>query len=447
MTLFIIWLFSTFFWTTLMSFFSTQEMACISYNRLKLEAASRRGNFSATRIKYMLENPLLLFGTTLFGVNLCLVLGSESARQAFQSLGLNPTLSAIFHIPYVLVFGELVPMFAARLFPEHMARIGIPVLWFTSRLFQPFVRLFSSLFSSFQHFFRRKALSQPRTAVIQLDELQEVLQESINDSIAVQSNDATSDLYDGHAIDTVATRILSLREKPVQNYMLGIQECITILASKKLDQAAYWIMSEYLSRKEKEPDKASIEFVLLHNTQGKIVGAISSKDIFELSLTSSIKSETLQDIALPTCYITEETTLSDAFSRLKKERSTISLVMNPDGDISGVLPLHIILEELFPHQHRSFTMHEAFHLEKTTSGDEKVLEFLHKYGISPYSLHDPIAQELIRDHSITFSDLFENKLKRKPNKGEVIDIGPYIITVLEASLLGAKTVFITTKGH
>ena len=95
------WLLSTVFWTFVMSFYSMQEMACISFNRLRLEFSVRAGSRRATWIKSMLDNPTTLFGTTLIGVNVALVISSESARQLFCALGLNPSLSALVHAPYV----------------------------------------------------------------------------------------------------------------------------------------------------------------------------------------------------------------------------------------------------------------------------------------------------------------------------------------------------------
>ena len=144
MTLF--WFLSMVFWTFVMSFYSMQEMACISLNRLRLEYLVRSGSRRAAWIQTLLNTPTILFGTTLVSVNIALVLSSESMRQCFCAMGLNPNLAPLVNVPYVLIVGELIPMFAARLFPEHMARVGSPLLWVSSKVLAPIVLLFDFLF-------------------------------------------------------------------------------------------------------------------------------------------------------------------------------------------------------------------------------------------------------------------------------------------------------------
>lgn len=135
-----------------------QEMAIISCNRLRLEVAAKRGDKKAKLILYFLTTPTLLFGTTLIGVNLFLVVSSEAARQLFIHLNLSPNYSPFLHIPYVLIMGELVPMFIARAFPERISRIGIPLLSLFSKIVQPILypfhrgmKKFSSYFSASIH--------------------------------------------------------------------------------------------------------------------------------------------------------------------------------------------------------------------------------------------------------------------------------------------------------
>ena len=63
-----------------------------------------------------------LFGTTLIGVNIALVVGSESARQIVSSCGFLPTGRPSPRRLIVILFGELAPMFAARRYPDHVIR-------------------------------------------------------------------------------------------------------------------------------------------------------------------------------------------------------------------------------------------------------------------------------------------------------------------------------------
>lgn len=479
----IFWIISAFVWTFLMSFFSTQEMACISYNRLKLEAASKKGIQSALRIKSMVENPLLLFGTTLFGVNICLVVSSESMRQAFDSVGLNPNLSALVHIPYVLIFGELVPMFAARLFPEHMARLGIPLLWATSILFRPIITFSSRLFSSFQETFLGKAVTTSKSASIQLDELHEILNEAAHNYHVAHNNEpeledhsaknhieTSSEIQldraqNSYLIESISGRVLSMRDKLVRHCMVHCDETIAIHMLKHIQIAAKAVHHFFL-KETKEDSKThhqKIEsqitpsqrmlatHILIKEKNGKVIGLVSTKTLFLHAVSMSTKGaqphisnsspQFLFQLALPICYIGEETSLSEAFVRMKKEEVEAALIISQEGEIIGYISLETILDEIIPVSHE-VPSKLSLHIERTVNGDEDIIDFAQQYGLSPIIFGNFIFER--SSENATFTQFIEEQLGRKPNVGDKVSVGPFLLTVKETTLLGAKNILVTT---
>ena len=53
-------------------FFSLFEMACVSFNRVRLQYYVSIGSHRASWLNYLLKRPSRLFGTTLIGVNTAL---------------------------------------------------------------------------------------------------------------------------------------------------------------------------------------------------------------------------------------------------------------------------------------------------------------------------------------------------------------------------------------
>src|SRR5262249_31560070 len=109
------------------------------------------------------------------GVNVALMASSECARRFYESLGLNPNLAPITHIPFVLLFGELVPMFAARTYPEHMAKMGIPLLYLSSKILSPCIAVIDVLFQFLNRTF--KGTQNKSHVFLSRDELQKLLEE------------------------------------------------------------------------------------------------------------------------------------------------------------------------------------------------------------------------------------------------------------------------------
>ena len=99
------------------------EMACVSFNKVRLEYYVSKGKKRALWLSFLLHHPAYLFGTTLIGVNVALIIGSECARRFYAALGLNPDLAALTQILLVLIFAEISPMFAGRRYAEHVASL------------------------------------------------------------------------------------------------------------------------------------------------------------------------------------------------------------------------------------------------------------------------------------------------------------------------------------
>ena len=400
MNLPLFWLLMTFFWTSLMSFFSAEEMACISYNKLKLEVQARVGSRRAEWIRTLLQNPSSFFGTTLIGVNLCLVISSECMRQFFTSLGWNPNLSPIVHVPYILLFGELIPMFVARLFPEHTARFGSPILKITSLFITPLAYVSESMF----RFTLRPLLKSRETHVSSLfhrEELQELLRTSHHQK---KENFSASLLFQS---------LQKLKEKRTEVYMMPIDSLPKIYEKRNPSLA----LARMRSMKK--------EIAAVYNNQKKIIGYVTEDDIILAPLSRPLKA-----IAHSTIFVSEIARASDTLARMEQERESYAFVINNKGDITGIVSLHSLLEEFIP-QLISAPKNQPLHISKTVSAGMKVSDFCTKYDIDlPHSPED------------TFLDLMENALDHKPKVGEKFFLGSLEITVKETTLLGPKTLFV-----
>ncbi len=393
------WGISAFFWITLMSFFSMQEMACISFNRLRLSLAISMGSKHALWIKQMLDNPILLFGTTLIGVNVALVMGSEAMRQLFSTLNINPDYSPIIILPYVLIVGELIPMFAARLHPEHMAKLGIPIVWFLSRLLAPITLFFDFLFQKIRILVFKKP-QQKIPLRLQRDELRELLQER------------KRSYFDKAAHETLVSKVFSLREKPVSTFMTPLNKFLQLSSALSYHHAQAELM------------KNKADFALVRNKSGGIVGYIQAWDL------SGEKQVSIGSISHAATFISEETNAIDLLLHLKKDNAQVALVVDPQGNVSGMLTLEDVVDELIQDMGREPSL---IHIEKTVFADETLSQFAKKYqlGLPPTS-------------ATTFGELVEELLGHKPSPGDILCFGPLEMTVKEVSIRGAKTLFIET---
>lgn len=398
----IFWLISTVFWTFVMSFYSMQEMACISFNRLRLEYAVREGHLRETWIKSMLDNPTALFGTTLIGVNVALVISSESMRRLFYALDVNPNLSPLIQVPYVLIIGELIPMFAARLFPEHMARLGIPLLWLSSKILSPVAILFDSVFTLLRKIFLSKETSSSPPH-LQRDELK--------DLISVQTHGYVE--QGSGQLESVVSWMFTLREKPISQMMVALEQ-LPSLGSSALCGPSRDILRQ-----------THAEFALIRNRQGRVIGYIRAFDLVAAPDSASVGS-----VSKSASFVGETTMTIDALFRLKKERSALAFVVGSGGQITGCVTLDDILEDLTRGTRKEKAL---FHVERRIPADLPIHEFIRRYHLV-----------LPATRAKTFGSLVEEVLGHKPTANESLRFGPLELTVKEVGLLGAKTILVKT---
>jgi len=398
------WLFMTFLWTSLMSFFSAEEMACISYNKLKLEVQARLGKKRAQWIRELLHNPSIFFATTLIGVNFCLVISSESMRQLFSSLGWNPNLSPILHVPYVLFLGELIPMFAARLFPEHTATFGSPLLKVTSILVAPFAALSESLFRIALRPWVRKTEEQ-RISFFQQEELKELINGAHYQKR--EEEDPSSLLFQ---------TLQQLKVQKTADYLMPLSSLPKLHEGRN----ASFALEKLRSMKK--------EIAFIFNRQKGIIGYVTEEDLLINPPLTILRS-----IAKCPIFVSETASASTTFSRMRQEKIWYGFAIDRKGAITGIISLFSFLEYFIP-QPSFLTASASLHISKTIPANMTIVSFCKKYGL-PCRHSD----------TETFLDVMERTLDHKPKLGETVSIDSLSVTVKEATLLGPKTLFVDSR--
>lgn len=290
-----------------------QEMACISCNKLRLNFAASQKKRWALWLEGLLEKPQLLFSTTLVGVNVSMMISSESARRFFESLDVDPNLAPLASIPFLLVFGELIPMFAARLYPDHTSRLGIPLLYASAKLISPFVALFSALFTKRFQAHERHFLSR--------DELQKLLEEHqagyLGEEITPE-NDFISNIF-------------SLRSMQAFQLMQRLDQVISLSTHTTVGEL------RTIMKKSRQPI-----FPVFHRTKSKIVGIVYLQKL--LNATSNKRVDEYTESAI---FIPHNLPALEVIRKIQEEGQTGAVVINPQGEAKGLIFLDDLVDEVF----------------------------------------------------------------------------------------------------
>lgn len=387
-----------------LGFFSMAEMAMVSFNKIRLQyylAEQRRG---AKWLNYLLSHPSRLFGTTLIGVNVSMMLGSEFAREFHASIGIDPDWAPLSQVFLVIIFGELAPQFAARRFSEHVAFISAPILYFFSRLLAPFVYVLG-LISQFAN--RLLGGKESHSDIfLTLEELQKVLEDK----------EEENPLEQGEDFNKMVSNIFRLRNLTAKKVMTPITERTGLHSNTTIDNLRKTL-------------KGYLPYIpIYHHSPTNIVGIVFLRD-----LVRAQGAKRLRDFATAPWFITETTPVLQVLKQFRKNKAIVGCVIDPKGAPIGILSLDSLLERIFGKP--TPTRASNLVIDVTVPGDFTLEEFNKEF-----------KTHISEPGCTTLQDLFLKKFDQHPEEGEVLSYPPFELVVKECSLIDIKTIQIRTRN-
>lgn len=403
------WLFLNLISTFILAFYSMEEMACVSFNRIRLHYYVAKGNKRAQWLNYLLDNPSRLFGTTLFSVNAAMFIGSECSRQMFISLGISPDFAPIIQVPIVIVFAELAPMFAARRYAEHVALLGAPILYGSARLMTPILWMIDLIAKGVDTLIGGK--KQDRN-VLNQEDLQKILAQD-------EDRGSESESDDFHAI---SSNLFSLRHKEARQIMQPIDTVSALSSNASVEQV------------RKLLTKSRTAYIpIYHRDIAHIVGIAHPRD-----LARAPDSRRIRDYTTPPWFITQNTKLMQILKEFRRNKRTVAVVLNHQGLAVGIITLSDLAEEIFGKVGEDFSepikSEPAFIIDRTFPGEMTVHEFNSQFDVV-----------LDEDEELTLAELMAKILGHPPEQNESVYIAPFELTVVESTLMEAKRISVETR--
>lgn len=387
------------------AYFAMMEMACVSFNKVKLQYFVSQNNKKAIWLSKLLASPARLFGTTLVGVNTALQFGSECSRRLYESMGLDPDWAPLTQVVLVVVFAELAPMFAARKYPEHVTMLGMPFLYFCSKVLRPLHILFDFM----NKIFSKISKSQVASAnYLTREELQKAMEER-------------EDLYgysESQQLDTLASNIFSLKNMNAKSIMYPLRNIFMLSGNATVAQL------------RKDLRIRSRPFIPIYQSQRHdIMGIVYARDLIKAKDDELVKNY----IHTP-WFITETNSLPQIIKQFRWNKQNVAIVLSTNGIATGILTLEAIVDEIFL---------ESTYIMGDLSGQKVLVDrsFPSETTISEINDHYDIEIPHASPGQ-TLEAVMTGMLGHHPSKGESLRLGHYELIVEEAPLIGEKVIHI-----
>lgn len=348
----------------LSAFFSSNETALMSVNKIRLRSLADEGNKRAAMALDILENqtPKLL-SAILIGNNIVNISASSLATTlAYSFGGYMVSIVTVILTVLILIFGEITPKNYATINSEKITLRYIPVFKFLMTIMTPVIFIINLFSRGVMRLMRvdPDAASKAMTE----EELRTIVDVSHEDGV-IESDEKEMiynvfDLGDATAKDIMVPRVHVTFADVESTY----DELIDIFREDKFTRLPVY-----------------------KDSQNNIVGIINMKDL----LLYDKNEEFVIDHLLRKPHFTYETkSISDLLVEMKDSTFNIAIVLDEYGDMAGLITLEDILEEIVGEIHDEY--------------DEKEDELVQKISDREYIIEGSMHLDDVNDHLDTELD-------------------------------------------
>jgi len=369
--------------------FSSSEIALISASKLQIDVWVKQNYKLGTLTKFIIDNKSKFLTVSLIGTNLSNILTSTFATvYLIDIITINsfnfPKAFLFFPIALtILIFGEIMPKTLIREYSNIMLLILSPVLYIFYYLFFPFIYIFDLI-----------SISNTKLSINEKrQEFENIFENNDNiDSIEKDQKEIISNIFE-------------YREESVEQVMTKLKDISAISIDNDLDDLAHKFI-----------DSGHSKLPVYENNLNNVKGVIYLYDLFT-------KPENINDIIRDVLFVPYTKLIPDLLKLLKETKHSIAIVIDKQGNTSGLITVEDIFEELFG------DFEDEFDYKKLESWINKDSSIITNANIKVDNFNEKYNNIIPKGDYETLAGYIINEIDRIPNKNEhlFLTIGHVII--------------------
>lgn len=379
--------------------FSASEIAFVVSNKLKIELRARNNNFSAKIISYFNEKQHYFFSTILISNNIVnITFTSLITLFLYEIFGFSDLVILIISTILLLIFGELIPKYFAREFPDKFILITAVPIRVVSFIMHPLV-LITSMISNFL-VDSANIKEEKISALFDRDDIQHLLAESLSTKSSGNINDSEFD---------VVKKVIELGEQKIYEVMTPRIDIVAIDGTSTVSEAKVMFQKYGYSK-----------ILVFEEDMDHVKGFIHALDMFKFP--NSI-DEILREI-----MVVPETKKSlSLLHELLDKHTSIALVVDEFGGTDGIVTIEDIIEEMLGE------IRDEYDTEQEVCKKLDDDSFIISGKIEIDRLNEEFNLNIPEGEYETLAGFILSELGIIPAKKKKYDIGNYSIEIIHSS--------------
>jgi Mg2+/Co2+ transporter CorB len=304
------------------AFFSLSETALLSVGKIRIRHLAESGNNNAKQVVRLLENPERFLAAVLIGNNIvnigASVLATDAAIRIFGDSGIAVATGVM--TLFILVFGEVFPKTLASRNPENIAMLVAnpitiainvlrPIVWFLTTIVNSMIALVGG----------KERVKHPF-----------VTEEMINMLLKVGEKEGTIQKHEREMI----SNIFDFTDEKAHGVMTRRENIVSIEEYETLEVALKLINESGHSR-----------IPVYRKDFDSIIGMIYAKDFLKFR-DHELGRTKVHDILRPLIIVKAGQEISSVMKELQQKNMAISIVVDNNMKVIGLVSIEDILEEL-----------------------------------------------------------------------------------------------------
>ena len=170
-----------------------------------------------------------------------------------------------------------------------------------------------------------------------------------------------------------------------------------------------------------------------------VIGILLAKDLLPLILKEETGKLDIKDVVRPATFVPESKRLNVLLKEFRETRQHMAIVIDEYGSVSGAVTIEDVLEQIVGEIEDEYDVDDESHIKKF---DEE--NYIVKALTSVDEFNEYFGTQFSDQEFTTLGGLVLQQIGHIPERGETINIGPFLVTVLNADSRQIKLLKVTS---
>ena len=170
-----------------------------------------------------------------------------------------------------------------------------------------------------------------------------------------------------------------------------------------------------------------------------VIGILLAKDLLPLILKEETEKLDIKDVVRPATFVPESKRLNVLLKEFRETRQHMAIVIDEYGSVSGAVTIEDVLEQIVGEIEDEYDVDDESYIKKF---DEE--NYIVKALTPVDEFNEYFGTQFSDQEFITLGGLVLQQIGHIPERGETINIGPFLVTVLNADSRQIKLLKVTS---